>query len=643
MYIYIYKQIICKLILYMLELSKKYIQELSEKKLIVIWNGKILDLTEYQHIHPGGSEILQCNNGKDVTEVFEHIGHSKKAYHLLKKYIIGKIENYSENTISKSVSQKNRIMRKLFTKEDYLNIHKLFGLVALIHIVGMSILFFLPEKYCNTYKQKSRILRSIPSLIHSLLSLSSLQFIVPNISDGNIPAIHTMFRAHNICFALRGILCNLVIIWLEDKPVIMKSFQAIIVMSTLICADWISKKFKHKSDNYKTTASMPYWSNCSQQRQRYQKRFYAWAQFGATCICLDDIEYFPITTLLGIQGSALLMTLCRKQLITPYTYHNIYTIFLLYPIMISWKNQKFSNEKRTFENIYLTTITYILRSHKFNKYLIWGILCINKIISKTNNINMLFKHKQIANLTIFIILTIMLFNYKFQDIDNTKNDPNNRVLSIENISTNQYLLKIRTKNKINIYPGQHIIISKNGQQPRKYSPITFNNIENHTIITIAIKRYPHPPKRENMSTYITNLTAKDIVYLNGPVGCKYIDNNILITPEQNILLDNTKKLLMFSAGSGVTPIYSIAKKCQELGQDYQIIHSDRNRETAFISNYLHTLSNVSFHYTSELGRLSDNDIQNIIKQYNKEIIILTCGPDHFNEMISRNSKYSIIF
>ena len=257
MYIYIYKQIICKLILYMLELSKKYIQELSEKKLIVIWNGKILDLTEYQHIHPGGSEILQCNNGKDVTEVFEHIGHSKKAYHLLKKYIIGKIENYSENTISKSVSQKNRIMRKLFTKEDYLNIHKLFGLVALIHIVGMSILFFLPEKYCNTYKQKSRILRSIPSLIHSLLSLSSLQFIVPNISDGNIPAIHTMFRAHNICFALRGILCNLVIIWLEDKPVIMKSFQAIIVMSTLICADWISKKFKHKSDNYKTTASMP--------------------------------------------------------------------------------------------------------------------------------------------------------------------------------------------------------------------------------------------------------------------------------------------------------------------------------------------------------------------------------------------------
>ena len=100
---------------------------------------------------------------------------------------------------------------------------------------------------------------------------------------------------------------------------------------------------------------------------------------------------------------------------------------------------------------------------------------------------------------------------------------------------------------------------------------------------------------------------------------------------------------MFSAGSGVTPIYSIAKKCQELGQDYQIIHSDRNRETAFISNYLHTLSNVSFHYTSELGRLSDNDIQNIIKQYNKEIIILTCGPDHFNEMISRNSKYSIIF
>ena len=40
---------------------------------------------------------------------------------------------------------------------------------------------------------------------------------------------------------------------------------------------------------------------------------------------------------------------------------------------------------------------------------------------------------------------------------------------------------------------------------------------------------------------------------------------------------------------------------------------------------------------------AQRNLRKFLKQYNKEIIILTCGPDNFNEMISRNSKFSIIF
>ena len=146
-----------------------------------------------------------------------------------------------------------------------------------------------------------------------------------------------------------------------------------------------------------------------------------------------------------------------------------------------------------------------------------------------------------------------------------------------------------------------------------------------------------------ISEYITNLKKNDTLCLSGPVGSKYIYNNIFYTPEEKIPLDNSKHFLMFTAGSGVTPIYAMAKIMQEVGQSYQIIHSDRKKECVFISDYLNSLNKVLYHYTSVSGRLLDNDIRDYINKCNKETIVLSCGPDKFNRMISKNSKFSIIF
>lgn len=60
----------------------------SNKKLIVIQN-KVYDVTEFMEVHPGGKQILMEQCGKDVTNMFNSVGHSKEALKLLETLQIG--------------------------------------------------------------------------------------------------------------------------------------------------------------------------------------------------------------------------------------------------------------------------------------------------------------------------------------------------------------------------------------------------------------------------------------------------------------------------------------------------------------------------------------------------------------------------
>ncbi len=57
---------------------------------IVVY-GKVYDVTEWQHEHPGGDEILQANAGKDVSTLFKNVGHSPDANAIRTYFIIGKL------------------------------------------------------------------------------------------------------------------------------------------------------------------------------------------------------------------------------------------------------------------------------------------------------------------------------------------------------------------------------------------------------------------------------------------------------------------------------------------------------------------------------------------------------------------------
>ncbi|EGC39849.1 hypothetical protein DICPUDRAFT_23857, partial [Dictyostelium purpureum] len=56
-----------------------------------IFRDKVYDLTKFWKEHPGGDIILE-GAGKDITLLFDDIGHSVDAELLLKKYYIGDLK-----------------------------------------------------------------------------------------------------------------------------------------------------------------------------------------------------------------------------------------------------------------------------------------------------------------------------------------------------------------------------------------------------------------------------------------------------------------------------------------------------------------------------------------------------------------------
>lgn len=72
--------------IFALEEVKKHTRE-DDCWLVV--DGQVFDVTEFLDEHPGGFDIIISNTGKDATEDFDEIGHSKSARELLSNYKIG--------------------------------------------------------------------------------------------------------------------------------------------------------------------------------------------------------------------------------------------------------------------------------------------------------------------------------------------------------------------------------------------------------------------------------------------------------------------------------------------------------------------------------------------------------------------------
>ena len=69
----------------------------SEDDLWVIIDGNVYDLTEYVHEHPGGSESIAKNAGKDATKGFKGPQHPSRVFDIVEDYRIGTLVDDDES------------------------------------------------------------------------------------------------------------------------------------------------------------------------------------------------------------------------------------------------------------------------------------------------------------------------------------------------------------------------------------------------------------------------------------------------------------------------------------------------------------------------------------------------------------------
>lgn len=55
----------------------------------VVIENKVYDITKFLEEHPGGEEVLLEVAGKDATESFDDVGHSKDAQLMKDEYLVG--------------------------------------------------------------------------------------------------------------------------------------------------------------------------------------------------------------------------------------------------------------------------------------------------------------------------------------------------------------------------------------------------------------------------------------------------------------------------------------------------------------------------------------------------------------------------
>lgn len=248
-------------------------------------------------------------------------------------------------------------IHKLNTKEDPYHIHKTIGIICLANFIYQYYHFFF---YYKTSMDNSHGLYLIG--FHTSLSVSSLMFYIPSIRNKSAPMIYPEFRLHNIIFALRAVICFLLSYY--DFHFVYKIGVCFI---TMIFADIASHVTREKDQTL--IRSMPFEGEISQETVSGIKRFQGSMQVGATLYMLGNI-HTAFFTLYGIQLPAFLMTLVRKNIIKPNSWHSLYSILLI--------SNVFCYLSLPISYIIAEIVTYHLFvqlrfEQKMNKYYAWSI------------------------------------------------------------------------------------------------------------------------------------------------------------------------------------------------------------------------------------------------------------------------------
>jgi len=582
----------------------------------IIINNTIYDISTFISEHPGGAEVFNreptvkgSNNNDEIidyTEKFNEVGHSEYAINLLENY---KVKELSEddprfNREHKLEYNKNKIS-KLITHEDKFHIHKIMGGLSLLNYI-----YLLGDCFYSGW-QADLSLRQIDgnfigmTWIHSILSLSALQFLIPRTRTGILPMIWQEFRAHSIVFAVRSfLLINVLYLAAKifnvdvnnitssdnnDFNITSHVLRIGAVLLAMKMAD-LSTEYLRENKKETTTATMPYWSDCPAGLQSAIKYFYTHSQFMATFVCLYGKLPYILAVAFPIQFASFMMTLVRKNIISSFWYHVLYGGSLLLVYLIN------AADIKMYPVIILGIFLIYLRVHvKLNKYVLWILVSIIGFIVKfvkfdseswtATNIMQVIISLIIAGIIISKISKS--FGLDVDDIEKhifdktqVREESNHRVLTNVSLRASDIhgndimhrnsLISIKLCESFPKFrPGMYFNLFFDNKK-RPYSPIEYMSKPNSNgksgeaegeeivsgdIINFFIKRVDTGEVSPNIcDKYLVGNT----VFLKGPFGRKYYDSSQNIKSfvcDGNVI--KSKHVIMCSCGSGITPFYSM--------------------------------------------------------------------------------------
>ena len=597
--------------------------------MIIIINNEKYDITEFVNEHPGGKDVFI--DGADMTAEFNKIGHSKHAIQLLEKYKIcdKPIENvnkYDTDEIIEKISfslflykKTIPIIKKLFTHEDYLNMHKILGGLVLSNFIYS--IFDLLYSGCKgefTIRQ-FKLEFFIFLFIHLVLSLSALQFHVPINSNYTTISIGQEYRLHSILFVIRHLLIILILYLLGNNK-----YSHVLIISVVLLNMYIADIFTYyyrakEEQNGRLIGSLPFWSTCTSEIQTLLGYGYTAAQICTTFLLISlksNIE-LNLCIIFVIQIMAFMGTLSKKGIINNFQWHLIFVLQYLIVGFLFIKNKNMVS----FTNIISVFIIWILRTKlNVNKFFLWS--CVSTIVVCIN---------YVKNNTILVIsLTVLwcIFNYFGLCFDKKREKNHNTIITNTCIpSTKLHVIDIETKKKLIYKPGQYfnIYIDK---EKRPYTPI--NNDTSKKTIQFFIKDY----ENKKISEKICAMKSNMCIHIDGPFGKNFYNIN-----EDQLIVNNTpidsKYILMFYCGTGITPFYSVLNSIKtKTKYKFKLFGSLKN-ET---ENYFNIKQKIF--YTN--NKLTVKKINTIIKKYDPEnTTILVCGSDNYMKMFNTIKNFTI--
>ena len=321
-------------------------QSQSTDSFVVTYKNEKYDIGNFINRHPGGSDVFVPYKNKDITSIFEHIGHSNDAKFLLKKRKITEKASFNNDTDSNNDttlsssnqsnissdaeydSKKKFIVKKLFTEEDKFNAHKILGLLALISY-AYRYFYVLPTTGSLGFNHD--LLSYVTLFLHMLLSCSSFVFHILKFRIIENPLIiYEEYRLHAIVFTFRGIYVSCFGLFMHLIP---KQFQLpsllISVLLIHLLVDLITYKFGKPGVTAVRINEAPKKESHLLKKATLGYAFYQFLALASHLSLDDDLRNLGFNIVIAIQSSAFLMTLKRKNLIEWWSHAFWYTFALI--------------------------------------------------------------------------------------------------------------------------------------------------------------------------------------------------------------------------------------------------------------------------------------------------------------------------